>query len=84
MKADDHLAALALVELVARLDDPAAMPARREELDALLDDVDVEQVALQLAAMVLAVAESARFPLRALLAVTRRDVLLGDEPPGVA
>jgi hypothetical protein len=81
---DHHLAALALVELVARLDGADGMPARREELDALLDGVNVERVVLQLAGMVLAVAESAGFPLAVLLAVTRRDLLSADVPPNAA
>jgi ABC-type lipopolysaccharide export system ATPase subunit len=77
---DDRLAALALVQLVARMQaEPDEIEARREELDALLTDCNVEQVALHLANMLLSVAETARFPLAALLAAERRDLL--DPPP---
>lgn len=87
MTVDDRLAALALVQLVARMQaEPDDMAARRQELDALLAEANLERIALHLAGMVLSVAEAARFPLAHMLVVERRDLLSGegDPPPGVA
>jgi hypothetical protein len=84
MTIDESLAALGLVQLVARLDAEGNAPARREELNALLAGCDLERVALNLAGMLLALAETTRFPLAALLAAERRDLLSGGDGPAVA
>jgi sensor histidine kinase regulating citrate/malate metabolism len=81
MMSDDEvrLAAIAIVELTRRQTAaPDEAGARLEELEAVLQDVDAGMVAVDLAGVLIAVADTCRLPLGELLAQMRSGVLAGE------
>jgi hypothetical protein len=73
---DVQLAALALVELVARqIVDPSQTQEHRDELEVILRDVDARWVALEIATVLAGVVTGTGFPIGALIEAKRAQLL---------